>query len=66
MIEFLTNYGLWIVLTGVFFAMHWFGVGCCGGGHRRGQVGRPQSTSKESLSKGKTSEEGRDSGSRCH
>jgi hypothetical protein len=31
MIEFLSNYGLWIALAGVFFAMHWFGMGC--GGH---------------------------------
>jgi hypothetical protein len=30
MIEFFQNYGLWIVLAGVFFAMHRFGVGCCG------------------------------------
>lgn len=33
--EFLRNYGLWILLIGVFFAMHWFGMGC-GGGHRHG------------------------------
>lgn len=37
MAEFLSNYGLWIVLAGVFFAMHWFGMGCCGrGGHQHG------------------------------
>lgn len=35
MIEFLHNYGLWIVLAGVFFAMHRFGAGCCGAGHHR-------------------------------
>ncbi len=29
---FLQTYGLWIVLAGVFLAMHWFGRGC-GGGH---------------------------------
>ena len=29
---FLQSYGLWILLAGVFFAMHWFGMGC--GGHR--------------------------------
>ena len=34
MIEFLQGYGLWIALFGVFVAMHWFGMGCCGGGHR--------------------------------
>lgn len=30
---FLQSYGLWILLGGVFLAMHWFGMGC-GGGHR--------------------------------
>ena len=34
MIEFLQNYGLWIALAAVFFTMHRFGMGCCGGGHR--------------------------------
>ena len=35
MTGFLSDYGLWIALAGVFFAMHWFGMGCCGGrGHR--------------------------------
>jgi hypothetical protein len=33
MSEFLSNYGLWIVLGGIFVAMHLFGMGCCGGGH---------------------------------
>jgi hypothetical protein len=32
---FLQSYGLWILLGGVFLAMHWFGMGC-GGGHRHG------------------------------
>jgi hypothetical protein len=35
MIEFFQNYGLWIVLAGVFFTMHRFGVGCCGTTHHR-------------------------------
>lgn len=30
--EFIRSYGIWILLVGVFAAMHWFGVGC--GGHR--------------------------------
>jgi hypothetical protein len=35
--EFLQNYGLWILLIGIFFAMHRFGMGCGGhGGHRHG------------------------------
>jgi hypothetical protein len=33
--EFIRSYGLWILLAGVFVAMHWFGVGC-GSGHRHG------------------------------
>lgn len=32
--EFIRSYGLWILLAGVFVAMHWFGMGC--GGHRHG------------------------------
>ncbi|MBI2217707.1 MAG: hypothetical protein HYU51_10450 [Candidatus Rokubacteria bacterium] len=32
--EFMRSYGLWIVLAGVFLAMHWFGAGC-GSAHRR-------------------------------
>lgn len=38
MAEFLSNYGLWILLGGVFIAMHMFGMGCCGGhgGHQHG------------------------------
>ena len=35
MIEFLQHYGLWLVLAGVFFAMHRFGTGCCGRKHYR-------------------------------
>jgi hypothetical protein len=36
MAEFLSNYGLWILLAGIFVAMHMFGMGCCGGGHDHG------------------------------
>ncbi|HSD51410.1 MAG TPA: DUF2933 domain-containing protein [Candidatus Methylomirabilis sp.] len=37
MAEFFSNYGLWIVLGGVFVAMHMFGMGCGGhGGHPHG------------------------------
>ncbi|MBI4590659.1 MAG: hypothetical protein HY725_17680 [Candidatus Rokubacteria bacterium] len=32
--EFIRSYGIWILLVGVFFAMHWFGMGC--GSHRHG------------------------------
>lgn len=34
--EFLRSYGLWILLAGVFVAMHWFGMDC-GGGHGHGK-----------------------------
>jgi hypothetical protein len=37
MAEFLSNYGVWVLLGGIFVAMHVFGVGCCGGhSHRLG------------------------------
>ncbi len=37
MAEFLSNYSLWIVLGGIFVAMHMFGMGCGGhGGHQHG------------------------------
>lgn len=37
MAEFLSSYGLWIVLGGIFVAMHMFGMGCGGhGGHQHG------------------------------
>lgn len=38
MFEFLQNYGLWIALAAVFFTMHRFGTGCCGGGHHQKPV----------------------------
>ena len=42
MIEFLQTYGLWIALAVVFFAMHRFGMGCCGGhAHRLTGHGGP-------------------------
>jgi len=52
MIQFVQSYGLWIALVGVFFAMHWFGMGCCGGGHRQ----RPARRREESLSEGQKNE----------
>jgi hypothetical protein len=35
MTEFLSSYGLWILLAAIFVVMHRFGMGCCGGGRRR-------------------------------
>jgi hypothetical protein len=59
MIEFLHNYGLWIVLAGVFFAMHRFGMGCCGGGHQQRLPQRdkvlPSETTKGDKTPGTTS-----------
>lgn len=50
---FLQSYGLWILLGGVFLAMHWFGMGC-GGGHRRGgpreEEGKPADGTKPAPS----------------
>ena len=41
MAEFLSNYGLWIVLGGIFVAMHMFGKGCGGhGSHQHGTKGK--------------------------
>ncbi len=49
MLEFIQAYGLWIALAGVFVAMHWFGRGCCGGGHRHGQGQPPQGNPGQGL-----------------
>ena len=38
---FLQDYGLWIALGGVFIAMQWFGMGCCGGHRHRRDDDRP-------------------------
>lgn len=40
MVAFIQSYGLWIALAFVFAAMHWFGRGCCGGGHHRDESER--------------------------
>ena len=36
MVEFLQNYGIWIVVIGGMFLMHRLRFGCCGG-HSHGQ-----------------------------
>jgi len=56
--EFLRSYGVWILLAGIFFAMHWFGMGC-GGGHRHGErrdeePGRPGEEKKPAAHSGHT------------
>ncbi len=40
MAEFLSSYGLWILLGVIFIAMHRFGMGCCGAGHQHGTSGQ--------------------------
>ncbi len=43
MAEFLSSYGLWILLGIIFIAMHRFGMGCCGAGrHRHGEGPREE------------------------
>ena len=70
MIEFLQNYGLWIVLAGVFFAMHRFGMGCCGGGHHQRPSepaqGVPRETPGEGLNGQKGPEPAQKTGKSCH
>ena len=66
MVEFAQTYGLWIALAGVFIAMHWFGMGCCG---RRN--GRRPNQRQEDIAGGapggeKASQAGHKSGGSCH
>lgn len=54
MAEFLSNYGLWIVLGGIIVAMHMFGMGCGGhGGHQHGSK-RKDGTEDEHTGHGAT------------
>ena len=53
--EFIRSYGIWILLAGVFFAMHWFGMGCGGHGHggeRRNQPDAGGETKKQPAHSG--------------
>ena len=52
MIEFAQTYGLWIALVGVFAAMHWFGMGCCGGPSRQ----KPTQPDEKVAGRGRESE----------
>ena len=60
--EFLRSYGVWILLAGVFFAMHWFGMGC-GGGHRH-DARRDDEPSKPGEEKKQVAQSRRTGG--CH
>lgn len=66
MVEFLQNYGLWIVLACVFFAMHWFGRGCCGGGHDQKLPQHNGGPAGENAKDQKTSETASRSHRSCH
>jgi len=49
MIEFLQTWAPWILLAGVFAAMHWFGFGCCSTGrHRRETTEKAETASGDS------------------
>ncbi|OGK82697.1 MAG: hypothetical protein A2X52_12005 [Candidatus Rokubacteria bacterium GWC2_70_16] len=60
--EFLRSYGVWILLLGVFVAMHRFGMGC-GGGHSR-QRDAEEEPGKPTEEKKRPAESGRSGG--CH
>lgn len=66
MIEFVQAYWLWIVLAGVFVAMNWFGMGCCGGGHHGSPTGNPGGNPDESPNGKKTGAAGPKSSGSCH
>ena len=66
MIKFLHNYGLWLVLAGVFIAMHRFGTGCCGGGHHRRPSQRDGALPDENPKGGKKSETASHPTGNCH
>lgn len=65
MIEFVQTYGLWIALAGVFVAMHLFGRGCCGGGHRQIPTQNTQGVPGEGV-EGEQKSESRKSKASCH
>ena len=61
--EFFGKYWIWILLGGIFLAMHWFGGMGCGGGHRHGgQSG--EETDKSGEGKKRTTQSGHSGG--CH
>ena len=65
MIEFIQNYGIWIALLGVFVAMQWFGMGCCGG-HRKKQAQRTEGVSGDGAKESKTPDATQKSSGSCH
>jgi hypothetical protein len=63
---FLQDYGLWIALGGVFVAMQWFGMGCCGGHRNRREDGRVGHSSDEAGKADGTAGAVPKSTGRCH
>ncbi len=66
MIGFVQEYGLWIVLAGVFIAMHRFGMGCCGGGHRHRPVRSDNALPDDNGKREKAAETLSKSNKSCH
>lgn len=64
MAEFLQEYGLWVALGGVFVAMHWFGMGCCG---RHRDAGRADGRTPDAPAAGQAGPgTDRKTGEGCH
>ncbi len=66
MIEFVQSYGLWIALAGVFVAMHWFGMGCCGGQRREKSTQPSEKVAGRTPGSEKASEAGPKASGGCH
>lgn len=66
MVEFVQAYGLWVALAGVFIAMHWFGMGCCGRRDGRKPTQRQEDTAGGAPGGDKASESGPKSDGSCH
>lgn len=66
MVGFLEDYGLWIALGGVFLAMQWFGMGCCGGHRKRREDGRSDSPSEGAAKTKGTAGAAPKSDGHCH
>jgi hypothetical protein len=61
--EFLSSYGLWILLAAIFVSMHVFGMGCCGG-HQHGQ--RKQDDGSDQVAEPAAVPRARAKGGACH
>jgi hypothetical protein len=66
MMEFLGSYGLWLALAAIMIGMHWFGMGCCGGGRRHSADRQPTPVAGDSVKNTKRPGEEEDRGPTCH